>query len=322
MKKIQVTLNEMEAKVYELCKLATKGSDDGCEFCFDEVAVPANKQYGLSQNEVKGYLSSLKKKDVLRKLSDSYYDFMVVELVEDDWCWCFLDELYQVEITVEGAEKPAPSTKKFKLYQLPVKNNAVFMDLEFVKENNIMPALSDYNKVWEGSVEDLEDMSDVTVLDHIYMKYQGTKPEGYTGRSLSTSDVVELDGKYYYCDSYGWELLDWSVPAETVKKYIVTADNVSYHSIYDTKAEADAKAEQLNDEYYQHKIWNVEEVEQTATPDAEERGGKLYDVYRNFEGISEHRFTGTHEQCKAWISQRGDTGRANYTIENPHTIAF
>ncbi len=97
MKKIQVKLNEMEAKVYELCKLATKGSDDGCEFCFDEVAQPAKRELGLSMEEVKGYLASLKKKDVLRKLHDSYYDFMVVELVEDDFCWCFLDDLYEIE---------------------------------------------------------------------------------------------------------------------------------------------------------------------------------------------------------------------------------
>lgn len=44
----------------------------------------------------------------------------------------------------------------------------------------------------------------------------------------------------------------------------------------------------------------------------------LYDVYRNLHGISEHRFTGTYEQCIEWIGLRGDTGVAYYTIENPH----
>ena len=44
----------------------------------------------------------------------------------------------------------------------------------------------------------------------------------------------------------------------------------------------------------------------------------LYDVYRNCHGISEHRFTGTREQCLDWIGKRGDVGVAYYTIENPH----
>lgn len=46
---------------------------------------------------------------------------------------------------------------------------------------------------------------------------------------------------------------------------------------------------------------------------------KKWDVYRNCDGISEHRFTGTAQECKEWIKHRGDTGRAYYTIENPRT---
>ena len=47
---------------------------------------------------------------------------------------------------------------------------------------------------------------------------------------------------------------------------------------------------------------------------------KVYDVYRNCDVISEPRFTGTEQQCKEWIEHRGDTGRAYYSIENPHII--
>ena len=36
----------------------------------------------------------------------------------------------------------------------------------------------------------------------------GAKPEGYKGHSLSTSDIVELDGVLYYVDSFGWRELE------------------------------------------------------------------------------------------------------------------
>ena len=89
--------------------------------------------------------------------------------------------------------------KKIRIYQLPVEHKAKFMGLEFVTENNIMPKLEDYNLVWEGEVEDGSD------LDDIYRIFNVNHPEGYTGHSLSMSDVVFMDGKYFYCDDYGWE---------------------------------------------------------------------------------------------------------------------
>ena len=146
--------------------------------------------------------------------------------------------------------------KKVRVYQLPTEHNAKFMGLEFVTEHNIMPRLEEYNLVWEGEVE--EDAN----LDALYTKFNvGQKPEDYKGHSLSMSDLVEMDGKFYYCDEYGWEEV-FSQPKDNKnKKYIVIAyGSTSYISIHDTKEEADAKAEQLNSEYYQHKVWNVEEV--------------------------------------------------------------
>lgn len=147
--------------------------------------------------------------------------------------------------------------KQVRIYNLNEENKTArsiyFMGYDFVKENNITLSLDLYNMVWEGEVED-----DTTLDDLFRMLNVGTKPENFKGHSLSTSDMVEMDGKYYYCDSYGWEEVIF--PTDAPKKYIVTADHVSYVAIYDTKAEADAKAEALNDEYYQHKVWNVEEV--------------------------------------------------------------
>ena len=138
--------------------------------------------------------------------------------------------------------------KKFKIYQLPVENNAKFMGLEFVTEHNIMPKLEDYNLVYEGEVEDDAD------LDDIYRMLNVARPKDYKGHSLSVSDVVEIGGYYFYCDSFGWE--------EVYKtSFIVTSDGVDYIAECETEEEAEEKAEALNDEYYQRKIWGVQEVE-------------------------------------------------------------
>ena len=90
--------------------------------------------------------------------------------------------------------------KRFTIFQLPASHNAVFMDLEFVTENNIMPTKDDYKEVFTGEIDNNAD------LDDIYQAFNiGRRSSEYKGRSLSTSDVVRMDGKYYYCDSYSWE---------------------------------------------------------------------------------------------------------------------
>ena len=63
-----------------------------------------------------------------------------------------------------------------------------------------------YKKVYEGEVE-LKD-TPLRVLEELYQKFNLHHPEDYTGHSISTSDVVILDGVKYYCDSYGWVNID------------------------------------------------------------------------------------------------------------------
>jgi len=65
--------------------------------------------------------------------------------------------------------------------------------------------LNDYGVVYEGEVSD-EDASKGNnyVLEMLFTKFNIAHPEDYKGRSLSVSDIVELDGKNYYCDAFGW----------------------------------------------------------------------------------------------------------------------
>ena len=65
-----------------------------------------------------------------------------------------------------------------------------------------------YDKTYEGCVEadDLEDVFRIFNIDH---------PAGYTGRSLSVSDVVEVEEAehitpgFYFCDSIGFKKISW-----------------------------------------------------------------------------------------------------------------
>ena len=59
-----------------------------------------------------------------------------------------------------------------------------------------------YEKVYEGEIE--FDTSICRTLDNIFRKFNLFHPNDFKGHSLSTSDVVILDGVMYYCDSFGW----------------------------------------------------------------------------------------------------------------------
>ena len=94
--------------------------------------------------------------------------------------------------------------KKISIYQLPTEHKAKFMDLEFVKKQGIMPTMTEYKKVYDGEIAD-----NVTPDDIFVAFNKGDRPCGFTGHSLSVSDVVEIAGEYFYCDSYGWEQVNF-----------------------------------------------------------------------------------------------------------------
>ena len=65
-----------------------------------------------------------------------------------------------------------------------------------------------YNEVWSGYVEPKNSIKGT--LEHLYYIFNMEHPNGFRGHSLSVSDVVYLDGKYYYCTTFGYkELTDF-----------------------------------------------------------------------------------------------------------------
>ena len=73
----------------------------------------------------------------------------------------------------------------------------MFTPLERLERLGLQFDKNDYKVVFKGTM-DVEDVEDV------YMRLQWTKPNGYRGHSLSVSDIVYMDGKYMFCDSFGF----------------------------------------------------------------------------------------------------------------------
>jgi hypothetical protein len=86
------------------------------------------------------------------------------------------------------------------------------MDYAFIKSKGIVPHPPElYKLVYDGQpgTEELEDIFRIFNLEH---------PEGYTGRSLSVSDIVELyddtGSSFFFCDTLGFLEIQFT-PAKT-----------------------------------------------------------------------------------------------------------
>ena len=64
---------------------------------------------------------------------------------------------------------------------------------------------TNYKKVYEFEEDYEGDIN--SLLEGLFIRFQGTKPSGYSGHSLSVSDIVVVDGNKYYVDSFGFKAL-------------------------------------------------------------------------------------------------------------------
>ncbi len=96
---------------------------------------------------------------------------------------------------------------EYKIYQLGHNEEGYkFMFLPY-RENRVAPR-SLYEVVYAGTVEEIGDP--LAVLESLFTKFNANHPDDFRGHSMSVSDIVELDGKCYYCDSIGFvELKEW-----------------------------------------------------------------------------------------------------------------
>ena len=87
-------------------------------------------------------------------------------------------------------------------------NNVAFLNYENMERFQGSAELHSeiYDKVFEGKV-------DCGTLEEVYQMFNLDHPDGYRGRSLSVSDVVEVVGEekstFYFCDSIGFREVDF-----------------------------------------------------------------------------------------------------------------
>ena len=90
------------------------------------------------------------------------------------------------------------------IFQANIEAPNKFMDYSFTVKhcNGINPDL--YKKVYQGIIPAKD-------LEEVFMYLNYTKPDGYTGHSLSMSDVVvNMDtNRAYYCDVLGFKEIPW-----------------------------------------------------------------------------------------------------------------
>lgn len=107
-----------------------------------------------------------------------------------------------------------------RLYQVNLdrdENSVAFESLDTMKKWQGSPEIDSaiYDKVFDGSI-DTED------LEGVYELFNIDQPDGYTGRSMSVSDIVEICKSdtvkpgFYYCDSVGFKDVAFD-PEKTVE---------------------------------------------------------------------------------------------------------
>lgn len=97
---------------------------------------------------------------------------------------------------------------KFKLYQLKHEENIIrkygFMRFDFAKKHGF--TIEDYENTYEGEIEEGRYIEET--LENIFVKFNTNRPEDFKGHSLSVSDIVQINGHFYYVDSFGFKVID------------------------------------------------------------------------------------------------------------------
>ena len=92
---------------------------------------------------------------------------------------------------------------KYKIKQIKDVENCAYAFKHYEWAKNVID-LNDYEVVYEGEL-DYPEMPNA--LEELFEIFNNKRPKDFEGRSMSISDVVEIDGKNYYCDFVGWEEL-------------------------------------------------------------------------------------------------------------------
>jgi len=123
------------------------------------------------------------------------------------WTEGVFERLSKEGVLFINNERPVP-LKDCRIWQLraDISPESKFIGYEELKENFGEPDKNNYELVYEGEIETND-------LESIYSKFNLNHPHGFTGHSLSMSDVVELyddnGSEFYYVDRFGFKEIDF-----------------------------------------------------------------------------------------------------------------
>lgn len=90
---------------------------------------------------------------------------------------------------------------EYKLWQTEDENQ------EFLSYKKEHFDFSKYNLKYKGTIAVEDKKEDLYALEELFFILNCMHPTNYNTRSLSVSDIVEINNKFYYCDSFGWKNL-------------------------------------------------------------------------------------------------------------------
>ena len=111
------------------------------------------------------------------------------------------------------------------IYQLKLTDETaklLFMSSDYLRKHDMEPAYEDYDAVYSGVLPVSREEYGET-LDKLFMKFNADRPQDFTGRRLSVSDIIALKRgtlmSAHYVDSVGFT----SVPDFMARKLMEAA---------------------------------------------------------------------------------------------------
>ena len=100
----------------------------------------------------------------------------------------------------------AKITDIVEIYQTKV-DSLLFKRYDSIKDKSLIKK-ENYAKVY-GFEGCLGEFDTNVKLESIFHAFNCNHPIGFRGHSLSVSDVVSLNGEYYFCDSFGFKKIEF-----------------------------------------------------------------------------------------------------------------
>lgn len=123
------------------------------------------------------------------------------------------------------------------------KKFSTFNDLK--NRLNTIPNLNDYNVIYTSELSDDFNKSDMQLCEDVFNIFNLNHPDDFVGHSLSVSDIVAINGNYFYCDDFGfvkletyinYRKIDWETRRYEIAKHVISAINAQTPELMAEKA--------------------------------------------------------------------------------------